>query len=60
VDAAPARRLAVGALVPDGAGAAALYPVPDLTAHRGHDWVSRLAADLSGLPVTASEGHPAA
>src|SRR4029453_4654840 len=35
LDAAPARRLALGPLVHHGAGAAALHPVPDLTTH--HD-----------------------
>jgi hypothetical protein len=56
-DAAPARRLAVGPLVHHGAGAAALHPVPDLTAPRPRLGVSA-AADCSRLPVTASEGSP--
>ena len=44
----------MGALVHDGAGAAALHPAPDLTAGRHHGLVGRLAADRSGLPVTAT------
>jgi TIR domain len=48
----------VGALVCDGAGAAALHPVPDLTAGRHHGLAGRLAADRAGLPATASEGAP--
>jgi hypothetical protein len=36
---------------------ATLHPPPDLTAHRHHGLAGQLAADRSGLPVTAS-GEP--
>ena len=53
VDAAPTRRLAVGSLVHHGAGAAALHPLPDLTARPHRRLVRRPYVDGSGLPATA-------
>ena len=60
LEAAPARRLAVGTHLPDGAGPAALYPAtrPDRTPTPRLGLLA--AADCSRLPARRREDHPAA